>query len=484
RAFASFFAFALVFVSIIAPLQTLNQLPLIQKAKAAYMNCVGVVLHNGQYCTSRTELSPGDTIQTGANAQAEIVYPNFSITRFAPQTTVQWGGVSSDQLYLQSGTMWARTVSGSFRVKTDAATTELLRGAVSVSTSTGKRGKTEISGTIPVTVQLGAEHNQSVREQITLLSAERLTIHHNRLRVVKRSTVSPDAWTRKNLAQDKLYEQELKDELAKEHLSPAGALRGNVSDSIRSLAQFAQEKFAYGSLDRFKLGLPQLEEKFRKVFSYAQNGDDAMAMKSFQSYREKIISLVSDLPDKMASEHNELAELFKNHYHFVLLFEPEDPEYVLKTPFQDLAVEIEPKFAAGVLDKIVEGVAGTELREAHRELSEGNVHKANRHLENYAAIIEKSDSGGIDSPQLKPIAKAMTPDDLAILTDIAKKADQLKPKVEALKQQQVRELQVIAERQLMNHQVGTRIMGTAYRGDRADQQTGKVVGQAVKPTVN
>ncbi|MDF2379427.1 MAG: hypothetical protein P1V18_04370 [Candidatus Gracilibacteria bacterium] len=489
RGFALTFAVILLVSVALGPLHSISGIQIVQNVRAAYIKCSGTVTINDELCLSSTmkQLAVGDRIQTTDQSTATVFHANFARTYLSQDTyTTLLGSRRKDdgvQILVNEGKVWHYSPSEVSFVKTDSMTAEINGGAISIATKAGVRGQTDVFATVPYKVQIDDRKNNSTK--LTLLDVERVSIN-NRSRNFRTSTIvrndnDTTKWVEKNIRNDEEHLATVKKGITEDSETLAGNLPGNVGDSLGKIAQSAKIVLTPAAKDKRGLQMVLLEELFSEAIVLAEKGDKAIALETFQSYRENFASLVLQNFDRVLEDADnekgkELA-LFEEHQEIVSLYQPNDPAYFLRESFVGVALDLEPFVLGKSHQEVVQNLASTELIQAHKSSQQGNIDLARQHLESYQALL---DTPAQTKESDQPKDEFVETDDLVILKDIAQRSNTLKPLVQELAQKKITGIKDLASDKLPQTVTTGTVIGTAYKEPETDRSTTKIVGLAVK----
>lgn len=492
KSLATSFAFILVFTLVIGPFQTLGPVNVFPVAQAVLIQCFGTVYLNGHACSNGqlSVVSPGDDIKTSERATATIFYPDYKLVRLDKNTELVFADLSMEQIIVESGSVWLNSPSdsgdSSLKVATPILLAKVPKGAVGLTT---KKNTTHFyTTTAAVDVQIDSRIGST--ELITIPPEKSVVISQNRRNALVREIVptAPNVdWVQSNRSMDESYIEVAKERTVDETKDLAGIVPGSIRNYISKLASTAHKSLTWDDDNRLALQLSELEKIFVEVLVVLREGDQTTAMKSFEVYHDKFISLLQQESDIMPQEisgknENKVVKLFERHNRLVSLFSLDDNEYLLKIALQDLSTEVNRLLGNDESQEVIANVSSQLLLEASNEVSEGKIAQAEE-------ILRDVVSKGRETSSPQASIAAINTGDLIILDDIADKSLVLEPIVEEIKKQKVAKIRSLTAQNDKKEVVAHVIKGTAYKetdsqenDDSEDNKTVKIVGQAIKPS--
>lgn len=464
RGVATFMVLLLFGSLLLGPLQSLSSFQVVSFARASFVECTGTVYINGQQCqTGRSfRLEYGDRLVTSKKSSATIFHSRFARTFVDGGSSISLSPVSpsqSVQIQFEKGRVWHSSPSDYSQITSSVLSARVYGGALSFETPDPDRGKTQVFATVPYEVQISRSAKSLT--QMTLLSDEKLDVsnrtrQYRKLPLVLGSSKDESVWTSQNLADDLEYLHVSRTELLEKRLV--------ATRPLQRIAQTAQLPFLPYT-DQVSSRLSLIDQLFADLLLSAEKGDQATASRSFQSYREHLVSLVEDISDNLDKETAvdpfHILELFEEHYGIVSLSGESDAASILKPFFVALAVEVDQDLLSTKSEKVVSTLANSELINAHKSAKDGRSEEAKTHLKSYGILTKPANT-----------------QDMIILSDIAKNSEDLKPLVMDIQNQKIEMIEEMASHKQPQDLTTNVVVGTAYRESEGDRSTSRVVGQA------
>ncbi len=481
------FSFALVAVTVLAPLQYSGYQTVIPEAKATYIECSGDVLLNGGACEENTiiEISAGDSIQTKERAKAVIFYKDYSVVRLEEMTQASLDSTNEEQIHISQGELWVNSPTensnSSVKITTPVLKAKIPQGSAGVYS---KRNTTElISDSALVEVQID---NPSGKTDVMTVSPELGVV-----KIRKGATVSnvrsfkltnkQEDWVNKNRSEDKVHLAEVKKKTLEDHQLLAGVLPGGVPDYVGKLTQEAKSALTWNPSKKSENKLGQLDELFSETLVLLEKGDETTALTNFEAYHDKLTSLFVGEFDRLSViESRELQgkvlHLLEMHLKVVSPYVEEDNEYILKEKIRELVLNLEIDPADHLAKKVKQSVAKAKVVEAHKNVTEGNIKRAEKLLLSASETLSEKNSIN---------------ESLSLLSEISQKSSQLEPLVTEIKRKtlvQIKEQEIPNTDKMIETNI---IKGSAYNKDTDEKEendspetveihSSLVIGQAIK----
>lgn len=480
RSFALGLSFALLAVTVLAPLQYADYqiVPLVQ---AAYLECEGDVYINEAVCQSNTitELALGDRITTNERSKATIFYTDYSLVRIEEKTTAKIDRNSQEQINIEEGELWvhapAESVYTPLKITTPEVRAKIPQGSAGVSS---KRNMTDVIAETAV-VEVQVSNSKGKTEVLTVSPDQNVyrirkgydstNVRHVRL------TQRQKQWIDDNKQQDQAHLLQVKQNVLQQSEVAAGTLPGGVPDYVSKLTQKARSALTWDESLKADLQLSQLEEVFSEALVLFDKGDQTTAKATFEAYQQKMVSLFQKEFDKVSVKENDAfknraLELLDEHVRILSPYGDQDPQYVMKTGLRALTLELDIPDTQPLGKKLQQKLVQSKIAEAHQFVSNGEVDKAQKVLD------ETSDSLGED---------VVSDSSLMLLNQISQQSKSLSPIVQEIKKQTVEKKMKQSTESLVTYfetdiAKGTAVKDEGLESEEQDILSSKIVGQAVK----
>ena len=115
--------------------------------------------------------------------------------------------------------------------------------------------------------------------------------------------------------------------------------------------------------------MAELDELFSEVMVLLQKGDQTTALKSFEAYQGKFLSLAESYSDKIrlgieTDKEDVLWDLLDKHTELVSPFQVEDPQYLIKDSLQRMATKLETVYAGDSSQQRLDAVFRSRIHES------------------------------------------------------------------------------------------------------------------------
>jgi hypothetical protein len=476
------FSFALLAVTVLAPLQYSNYQAVIPQASAAFLECTGDVYLNGEKCQVNTiiEIEAGDAIETQERSRATIFYTDYSVVRLEEDTQAELDDETEDQINFEKGEMWVHspteTKSKSLKITTPVLKAKIPQGSAGIYT---KKNTTElISDTAIIQVQIDGP---SGKTDILTVAPDQGVVKVRKGRVTSNVVThqlsdKQEQWVTEHRAKDVLHLAEVKKQTVEDHQELAGGLPGGVSDYVGKMTQNARTSLVWDESVKTELKLTQLDELFSETLVLLEKGDKTTALDNFEVYRKKLSSLFTGEFDKLsvtesAKVQEKAVALLEAHVRTVSPYSVEDKQYVLKEEINQLTLNLDILNSNALAENVQETITQSQLVDAYKTASDGNMELAETLLKEASDSLTK---------------ESVSDTTLPLLSDISGKSDELDQLVNEMKKQTVEHMK-LQEPTVVSKDIESGIItGTAYSPDSDDESEDQdivssvIVGQAIK----
>ena len=355
-------------------------------------------------------LKADDIIRTGKNSRATIRFLDQSIGRLDENSEISISQLTVNPLnktettvevVLHTGRLWARVINlidnlSYFQVKVkNALAVAKKKAAFDVSVSP-KGHATVVS--VKNRVDLVVASPQKVVET-TLVNGFSAEIKSNtsslpKITTTEKAPADNSPWIADNLAQDKVYIEQVKQEAQDQIEDQVNILPSNPFYAVKELSEGTKIALTFDDFERHKKILLTAQEKLAEaeVLLGKRDIDGANALlKEFQAQIQAVFAWVKDhevaSPIETLEIKSTIIEILDSYQKQLTLILPGDPVYRLK----EVVAQTQVLVASSQLKKTQEQIsqASDKLIEAHDLVEQGETVKATEQVAAYSEAISK-----------------------------------------------------------------------------------------------